>query len=95
MKLLIMKFRIFFWDVLPCKIIVDRRFRGTYCLHLWWSTIILHRSTSQKTILIFILAAVRTWNLTSSSLCNFLHSPATSSLFDPNSVLITLMLNFI
>jgi hypothetical protein len=27
------KFRIVFWDVLPCKIIVDRRFRGTYCLH--------------------------------------------------------------
>jgi hypothetical protein len=28
-----MKFRIVFWDVLPCKIIVDRRFRGAYCLH--------------------------------------------------------------
>jgi hypothetical protein len=28
-----MKFRIVFWDVLPCKLIVDRRFRGTYCLH--------------------------------------------------------------
>jgi hypothetical protein len=28
-----MKFRIVFWDVLPCKIIVDRRFRGTCCLH--------------------------------------------------------------
>jgi hypothetical protein len=27
------KFRIVFWDVLPCKIIVDRRFRGTCCLH--------------------------------------------------------------
>jgi hypothetical protein len=26
-------FRFVFWDVLPCKIIVDRRFRGTYCLH--------------------------------------------------------------
>jgi hypothetical protein len=24
-----MKFRIVLWDVLPCKIIVDRRFRGT------------------------------------------------------------------
>jgi hypothetical protein len=23
-----MKFKIVFWDVLPCKIIVDRRFRG-------------------------------------------------------------------
>jgi hypothetical protein len=30
-------FRIVFWDVLPCKIIVDRRFRGTCCLHHhWW-----------------------------------------------------------
>jgi hypothetical protein len=28
-----MMFRIVFWDVMPCKIIVDRRFRGTYCLH--------------------------------------------------------------
>jgi hypothetical protein len=26
-------FRIVFWDVLPCKMIVDRRFRGAYCLH--------------------------------------------------------------
>jgi hypothetical protein len=28
-----MKFRFVFWDVLPCKIIVDRRIRGTCCLH--------------------------------------------------------------
>jgi hypothetical protein len=28
-----LKFVIVFWDVLPCKIIVDRRFRGTCCLH--------------------------------------------------------------
>jgi hypothetical protein len=27
----LMKFRIVFWDVLPCKIIVHRRFRGTCC----------------------------------------------------------------
>jgi len=26
-------FRIVFWDVLACKMIVDRRFRGAYCLH--------------------------------------------------------------
>jgi hypothetical protein len=25
--------RIVFWDILPCKMIVDRRFRGVYCLH--------------------------------------------------------------
>jgi hypothetical protein len=45
-----MKFRFVFWNVLPCKIIVDRRFRGACCLH--------HRpddggSTSQKTYLNF------------------------------------------
>jgi len=28
-----MMFRLFFWVVLPCKMIVDRRFRGAYCLH--------------------------------------------------------------
>jgi hypothetical protein len=69
-------FRIVFWDVLPCKIIVDRRFGGTDFLHhpggCWRqyvplkrrSAIILHGSTSQKTILNIILAAVRTLNLT-------------------------------
>jgi hypothetical protein len=72
-----MMFRIVFWDVLPCKMIVDRHFRGTCCLHHQGAfhrpyhvpmkrrlTIILHGSTSQKTNLNFILAAVRTWNLT-------------------------------
>jgi hypothetical protein len=52
-----MKFRIVFWDVLPCKIIVDRRFRGTCGLNYVppnrRSTIILHDRTSQKTILNF------------------------------------------
>jgi hypothetical protein len=28
-----MTFRVVFWDILPCKMIVDRRFRGAYCLH--------------------------------------------------------------
>jgi hypothetical protein len=28
-----MMFRVVFWDVLPCKMIVDRRFKGAYCLH--------------------------------------------------------------
>jgi hypothetical protein len=51
-------FRIVFWDVLPCKIIVDRRFRGAYYLH--HQGVILHGSTSQKIILNIILAAVRT-----------------------------------
>jgi hypothetical protein len=61
-------FRIVFWDVLPCKMIVDRRFRGAYCLHHQGSEIIIHGSTSQKTILNIILAAVRTWNLTYNKL---------------------------
>jgi hypothetical protein len=31
-------FRVVFWDILPCKMIVDRHFRGAYCLHHqgWW-----------------------------------------------------------
>jgi hypothetical protein len=28
-----LKFRAVFWVVLPCKMIVDRRFRGACCLH--------------------------------------------------------------
>jgi hypothetical protein len=49
----------------------------------WWrqhvplkrrSTIILHGSTSQKTILNFILATLRTWNLTCNSVLLFLSS---------------------
>jgi len=31
-----MMFRAVFWVVLPCKMIVDRRFRGAYCLHHQW-----------------------------------------------------------
>jgi hypothetical protein len=27
------RFRVVFWDILPCKMIVDRRFRGAYCQH--------------------------------------------------------------
>jgi hypothetical protein len=60
-----MKFRIVFWDVLPCRIISDRRFRGTCCFHhQGWdehvplkrrSTIILHGSISQKIILSIII----------------------------------------
>jgi hypothetical protein len=26
-------FRAVFWVILPCRMIVDRRFRGAYCLH--------------------------------------------------------------
>jgi hypothetical protein len=45
-------FKAVFWVVLPCKMIVDRRFRGTCCLHhQGWMTIILHSSTTQKTAL--------------------------------------------
>jgi hypothetical protein len=39
-----MMFRAVFWVVLPCKMIVDRRFRGAYCPH--------HQgSSTQKTAL--------------------------------------------
>jgi hypothetical protein len=47
-----MMFRVVFWDILPCKMIVDRRFRVAYCLHMKRrSTIILHGNISQKTTL--------------------------------------------
>jgi hypothetical protein len=46
-----MMFRIVFWDVLPCKIFVDRRWWRQYAPLKRRSTIILHGSTSQKTIL--------------------------------------------
>jgi hypothetical protein len=38
MRMLHVMFRDVFWDILPCKMIVDRRFRGAYCLHHqgWW-----------------------------------------------------------
>jgi hypothetical protein len=47
---LVMKFIIVFWDVLPCKIIVDRRFRGTCCPHHqgWWELEISNRLVSFK-----------------------------------------------
>jgi hypothetical protein len=28
-----MMLRAVFWVILPCEMIVDRRFRGAYCLH--------------------------------------------------------------
>jgi hypothetical protein len=62
-----MKFIFVFWDVLPCEIIVDRRFRGTCCLHHQdvhlkrLSSIMLHGCTSQKTNMNF-------WKLCSSYL---------------------------
>jgi hypothetical protein len=37
---LIWKIRIVFWDVLPCKIIADKRFRGTCCFHHQGSSLI-------------------------------------------------------
>jgi hypothetical protein len=52
-----MKFRIVFWDVLSCKIIVDRRFRGTFCSHhqgwslgLGWSLMMEAACTSETSV---------------------------------------------
>jgi hypothetical protein len=69
-----------FWDIAPCGLVkVDRRFRDAYCLYLqgslpwlWGQYAPLNRrSTSTRLYgaipqkaLIFILATVRTWNLT-------------------------------
>jgi len=45
-----MKFRIVFWDVLPRKIIVDRRFRGTCCLHHHSSLMMEAARTSETSV---------------------------------------------
>jgi hypothetical protein len=46
-----------FCDISPCSLVeLERRFRGAYCLH--------HLSTMSQKAVIFILAAVRTWNVT-------------------------------
>jgi hypothetical protein len=67
-----------FWDVAPCsQVEVYRRFKGACCLHHEGFLIMEagsisetlvtstrpHGTTTQKTV-IFILAAVRTWDLT-------------------------------
>jgi hypothetical protein len=46
-----MMFRIVFWDVLPCKVIVDRRFRGAYCLHHQGSNSEHHMNCSRMLLL--------------------------------------------
>jgi hypothetical protein len=68
-----------FWNVAPCSLVeIYRRFRGDYWVHRhpspwWWRqqallkrrsiSTRLHGATSQKTV-IFMLASLRTWNLT-------------------------------
>jgi hypothetical protein len=56
-----MKFRFVFWDVMPCKIIVDRRFRGTCCLH-HQSTGLLYNSDpfAQGSLIALMMEAART-----------------------------------
>jgi hypothetical protein len=66
---MVMKMTVF-WDTVPCSLVKgDWRFRG---LPWWWnqyappkhqSTSTLHGATPQKDV-IFILATVRTWNVT-------------------------------
>jgi hypothetical protein len=46
-----MKFRFVFWDVLPCKIIVDRRFRGTCCLHYQGALMVEEARTSETSVI--------------------------------------------
>jgi hypothetical protein len=82
-----MKFRIVFWDVLPCKIIstdvsevrAASIIRGHSSLMMEAArtsetsvdNYFTRGSTSQKTILNFILAAVRTLNLT-NVICSYI-----------------------
>jgi hypothetical protein len=72
-----------FWDVAPCSLVeVYRRFTSAYCLHhkslivlmmeaisISETSTRLHCATSQK-IVIFLLAAVRTWKLTHYYYCS-------------------------
>jgi hypothetical protein len=56
------------WNISRCSLLdIDRRFRGAYCLHKQVPEMLvnirLHGLTFQKTA-IFILVAVRSWNLT-------------------------------
>jgi hypothetical protein len=44
------KIRIVFWDVLSCKIIVDRRFKGTCCLHDQGMIMIEAARTSESSV---------------------------------------------
>jgi hypothetical protein len=56
-------FRVVFWDILPCKMIVDRRFRGAYCLHhqgwvnnnqyMTWNVYQIERIISNKYRILF------------------------------------------
>jgi hypothetical protein len=49
-----MMFRVVFWDILPCKMIVDRRFRGAYCLHHLKSNLSFYVKWSLKLSKIFV-----------------------------------------
>jgi hypothetical protein len=48
-----MKFRTVFWDILPCKMIVDRRLRSTCCLHHQGINFILTRSYDKNKFVYF------------------------------------------
>jgi hypothetical protein len=43
-------FRVVFWDILPCKLIVDRRFRGAYCLHHHHSSLMMEAVRTSETL---------------------------------------------
>jgi hypothetical protein len=72
-----MMFRAVFWVILPCKMIVDRRFRGASS-GMSRSTIILHGSITQKTALNIILHMLRQTSPSCFPPCPFrLFSPLT------------------
>jgi hypothetical protein len=65
-----MMLRVVFWDILPCKMIVDRRFRGAYCLHhqgwvLNWTELHTRRSENfkSKIVVLFVTSSVETYLL--------------------------------
>jgi hypothetical protein len=44
-----------FWDIVPCSVGVDRRFRGAYCLH--------HQGDDIKMFIFLIMEAVHAFNV--------------------------------
>jgi hypothetical protein len=48
-KLSMRMFRAVFWVILPCKMIVDRRFRGAYSLHHQGSSLMMEAVRTSET----------------------------------------------
>jgi hypothetical protein len=67
-------FRIVFWDVLPCKIIVDRCFRGAFCLHhQGWRQYAPLKRRSTIILIIRDVGSTHLWNVGRQSFYTAVH----------------------